>query len=128
MRRTDAVAAVPLKRRRGLAEQHTVPDSNLATVRPTDSRTELHSRVAGQAVMAELLRQQQARAPRSLAARILGRSPLTSDSVPWFRGALGERRGGGLLGRVGGSWRGVDPPPGGGQGSGNDPAGLGPRG
>jgi hypothetical protein len=128
MRRTDAVAAVPLKRRRGLAEQHTVPDSNLATARPTDSRTELRSRVAGQAVMAELLRQQQARAPRSLAARILGRSPLTAESVPWFRGALGERRVGELLGRLDSSWRVLHAVPVGAKGSDIDHVVIGPGG
>jgi hypothetical protein len=78
--------------------------------------------------MAELLRQQRARAPRSLPARILGRSPLTAYSAPWFRGALGERRVGELLGRLDSSWRVLHAVPVGVKGSDIDHVVIGPGG
>lgn len=106
-----------------------MPPSDLATARPTYPRTELRSRIAGQAVMAELVRQQQARAPRSLVARVLGRSPLTAETAPWFRGALGERRVGELLRRLDSRrWRVLHAVPVGTKGSDIDHVVIGPGG
>ena len=117
-----------LKAIRVRVEQPHVPPSDLATARPTDPRTELRSRIAGQAVMAELVRQQRARAPRSLAARVLGRSPLTAESAPWFRGAIGERWVGELLRRLDSRWHVLHAVPVGTKGSDIDHLVIGPGG
>jgi hypothetical protein len=64
----------------------------------------LASRVPGEAVIAELLRLQADRQPRSKVASIFGRSPLGADSVPWYADAVGEREVGRILGCLDGSW------------------------
>lgn len=46
--------------------------------------------VAAASVMAECLRVQADVRPRSAFARLIGRSPLSADSLPWYQGALGE--------------------------------------
>lgn len=43
--------------------------------------------------------------PRSLLGRILGADPLSAESRPWYKGALGEIAVGRLLTRLGPEWR-----------------------
>ena len=50
----------------------------------------MRSRTAGQEVIAEFLRQQALVPPRTRFARLLGRSPLSTESRPWYIGAEGE--------------------------------------
>ncbi|GGE96202.1 nuclease-related domain-containing protein [Mycetocola zhadangensis] len=52
--------------------------------------TPMRSRTAGQEVIAEFLRQQEFVPPRTPIARFLGRSPLGTESRPWYIGAEGE--------------------------------------
>lgn len=62
-----------------------------------DSRgTRLSTRIAGQAVIEQLIRSHDQVRPRGTLARILGISPLTSDERAWYVGALGE----GVVGRM----------------------------
>jgi hypothetical protein len=68
-------------------------------------QTTLADQVAGAAVMAELLRLQEVERPRTRVARLLGRSPLTSEMSPWFWGALGEIAVGRVLAELGPEWR-----------------------
>ena len=71
---------------------------------PTDGAGSLLDRVPGQAVMAECMRAQADVRPRSRQARLLGLSPLTEDTRPWFRGALGEHEVGRRLASLGPGW------------------------
>ncbi|MEX5236167.1 nuclease-related domain-containing protein [Kocuria arenosa] len=64
----------------------------------------LANRRAGQAVMAETLRIHDGDPPRSWWRRLVGASPLSADSRPWFQGALGEIAVGRILGRLGPEW------------------------
>lgn len=50
----------------------------------------MRSRTAGQAVIAEFLREQALVPPRTTFARAFGRSPLSTESRPWYIGAEGE--------------------------------------
>jgi hypothetical protein len=54
--------------------------------------------------MAEALRIHDGDPPRSWWRRLGGASPLSADSWPWFRGALGEIAVGRVLGRLGPEW------------------------
>lgn len=64
----------------------------------------LTDRVPGQAVITQLLDLQRSAAPRSAAGRLLGLSPLTEESGPWHRGALGELHVGRLLTQLPNGW------------------------
>ena len=52
--------------------------------------TRLAGGVAAASVISEFLRVQADVAPRSALARTFGKSPLSTDSRPWYLGALGE--------------------------------------
>lgn len=76
---------------------------------PADTSTpmrgpSLADRRAGQAVMAEALRIHAGDPPRAWWKRLIGASPLSSDSRPWFRGALGEIAVGQILSRLAPEW------------------------
>lgn len=64
----------------------------------------LSDRVPGQAVMAEVLAVRERDAPRTPLGRAFGVDPLTPDSRPWYKGALGEIAVGRILGRLGPEW------------------------
>ncbi|MFB0838428.1 MULTISPECIES: nuclease-related domain-containing protein [unclassified Arthrobacter] len=64
----------------------------------------LGARVPGQAVIEELLALQGKVPPRSTLQRILGMSPLSAESSPWYRGALGELVVGEILENLGPEW------------------------
>ncbi|MFI7482054.1 nuclease-related domain-containing protein [Kocuria sp. M1R5S2] len=64
----------------------------------------LVNRCAGQSVIAETLRIHSGESPRSWWARLVGSSPLSAQSRPWFQGALGEIAVGEALGRLGSEW------------------------
>jgi hypothetical protein len=67
-------------------------------------RGDLSGRIAGHAVIEQLLIQREADPPRGLLRRVLGASPLTSASQPWYSGAVGERSVGRRLARLGEDW------------------------
>jgi len=71
----------------------------------TTQARHMSDQIAGQSVIEELLREQQALAPRSRFSRIWGRSPLAADSVAWYLGALGEIEVGKILSRLPSEWR-----------------------
>lgn len=77
------------------------PPADVSSPRPGPS---LADRPAGQAVIAETLRVQDERPPRSRWARFVGTDPLSDRSRPWFRGAEGEMAVGQILGRLGPEW------------------------
>lgn len=54
--------------------------------------------------MAETLRIHDGDPPRSWWRQLVGSSPLSDDSRPWFQGALGEIAVGQILGRLGPEW------------------------
>lgn len=60
------------------------------TASPLPRSRRVFGSVPAAAVKAELLRVQENARPRSRGARFFGRSPLTTDSRPWYLGALGE--------------------------------------
>lgn len=64
----------------------------------------LGDRCAGQAVMAEALRIHDEEPPRSWWGRLVGASPLSPRSRPWFKGAEGELAVGRILARLGPEW------------------------
>lgn len=68
---------------------------------PTELLTE---RIPAQAVIEELLAARRKDAPRSTLGRIFGVSPLSPESLPWYKGALGEIAVGRILGRLGPDW------------------------
>jgi hypothetical protein len=57
----------------------------------------MRQRFAAQAVIEELLRQHESTPPRNTFSRFFGYSPLSTDSVSWYRGAQGEIIVGGIL-------------------------------
>jgi len=64
----------------------------------------LNDRIPGQSVIAELLAVRELDEPRSLLGRIFGADPLSPDSRPWYKGALGEIAVGRILARLGHGW------------------------
>lgn len=64
----------------------------------------LNDRVPGQAVIGELMAVRQRDLPRSALGRIFGTDPLSADSRPWYKGALGEIAVGRILTRLGAEW------------------------
>lgn len=71
----------------------------------TDSApAHLGDRVPAQAVIEELLALQSRVRPRTTLQRIFGASPLSSESLPWYKGALGEMAVGRILERLGPEW------------------------
>ena len=79
-------------------------------------------------VIAECLRVQSEAPPRSAFARILGRSPLSEDSHPWYVGALGELEVARRLEALGDGWTVVHSVPIGTRGSDIDHVVVGPPG
>ena len=71
---------------------------------------------------------QRAARPRRRLARLLGADPLHPDAATWYRGALDERRVGGILTALGDGWRGLHAVPRGGGDSGIDHLVVGPPG
>ena len=67
-------------------------------------QSSMRERVAGLAVMEQVVRLQDAAPQRSALARALGRSPLTPEAQPWFAGAAGERAVGAELARLSEEW------------------------
>ncbi|WP_314149119.1 nuclease-related domain-containing protein [uncultured Leifsonia sp.] len=65
----------------------------------------MSDRVAGAAVMEQVVRLHDAAPPRSPLARALGVTPLDDAAQPWFAGAVGERRVGELLAALPAGWR-----------------------
>ncbi len=61
----------------------------------------LRDRVPGQAVITTLLEQQAAVRPRSRLMRLLGQTPLSAETAPWYLGALGEIEVGQVLAQLG---------------------------
>lgn len=66
--------------------------------------TRMRQRLAAQAVIEELLGDQAHLIPRSRAARILGRSPLSGSGAAWYLGAKGEIAVGRMLDRLPEEW------------------------
>ncbi len=64
----------------------------------------LGERIPAQAVIEELLAARRKDAPRSAPGRIFGVSPLSPESLPWYKGALGEIAVGRILSRLGPDW------------------------
>lgn len=64
----------------------------------------LGARVPAQAVMAELLALHALERRRSTLQRILGASPLSEETRPWYRGVLGEIAVGRVLAGLGPDW------------------------
>lgn len=62
---------------------------------------DLGGRTPGQSVITELLCKQSQLPPRGFLARMFGISPLTGDTSPWFKGALGEIAVARLLAKLG---------------------------
>lgn len=72
---------------------------------PADTQfASLQDRVAGQAVMEQLLALQQDAPTRSAVSRALGVSPLDEERAAWYRGALGEAAVGRLLDKLPNGW------------------------
>ncbi len=68
------------------------------------SDRELSDRVPAQAVIGELLEVRERDAPRTVLGRVLGADPLSPESRPWYKGALGEIAVGRILARLGPAW------------------------
>jgi hypothetical protein len=64
----------------------------------------LGQRVPGQAVIEELMEVQSLVRPRTWLQRVFGASPLSPDSRPWYKGALGEIAVGRILEQLGPDW------------------------
>lgn len=77
------------------------PQEEVGAPQPLSS---LANRSAGEAVMAETLRIQDQGPSRSWWQRLIGTSPLSAQSYPWFKGAVGELVVGQILGRLGPEW------------------------
>ncbi len=71
---------------------------------PPHAPQERFGSVAAASVMAECLRVHADVAPRSAFARFFGLSPLSEDSRPWYRGALGELDVAARLAMLGDGW------------------------
>jgi len=80
------------------------------------------------AVIAACLSAQAGVSRRSRVARVLGRSPLTEDSKPWYLGALGELQVAERLSKLGPDWTVLHSVPIGERGSDIDHVALGPAG
>ncbi|MFE6965494.1 nuclease-related domain-containing protein [Agromyces sp. NPDC057679] len=65
----------------------------------------LADRAAAASVITECLRAQMVAPPRSAAARLFGRTPLSAESEPWYLGALGELDVARRLEALGPAWR-----------------------
>jgi hypothetical protein len=66
--------------------------------------TSMRQRHAAQIVLEELLGDEAYRARRGRIARIVGRSPLTTDGMAWYRGAQGEIAVGRMLEALPAEW------------------------
>lgn len=99
-----------------------------ASPTPPTPLDDLKLRPPAAAVIAETLRQQATAPPRSRLARILGRSPLTEQSLPWYLGAIGELEVARELDRLGPEWQVVHALPVGSAGSDVDHVVVGPGG
>lgn len=64
----------------------------------------MRKRFAAQAVIEELLRRHESTPPRNTFSRIFGYSPLSTESVSWYRGAQGEIIVGGILATLPPEW------------------------
>jgi hypothetical protein len=64
----------------------------------------MRQRCAAQLVIEELLQEQSTIPPRSSVARLFGRSPLGTESVPWYLGAQGEIAVGAILDQLPPGW------------------------
>ena len=64
----------------------------------------LRERVPGQAVLEELMAVQSRVPRRSWLQRVFGASPLSPESMPWYKGALGEIAVGRILEGLGPEW------------------------
>ncbi len=64
----------------------------------------MRQRFAAQTVIEELLRQHESTPPRNTFSRIFGYSPLSTQSVSWYRGAQGEIIVGGILATLPPEW------------------------
>ncbi len=64
----------------------------------------LRGRVPGQVAMSEVIAAQLDVPPRSRLARLFGRSPLTPETRPKYRAALGELLVGDMLDNLGTRW------------------------
>jgi Nuclease-related domain len=73
-------------------------------VNAVPARAGLGDRVPGQAVIEELMALQNGVRPRTALQRIFGASPLSRESWPWYRGALGEIAVGRLVEKLGPEW------------------------
>jgi hypothetical protein len=70
----------------------------------TDIAPGMRGQTAGQSVIEELLRQQLGTRERNWFGRLIGDSPLGADSLPWYRGALGEIAVGRILATLPAGW------------------------
>ncbi|HWK76739.1 NERD domain-containing protein [Microbacterium sp.] len=84
--------------------------------------------VAAASVISEFLRVQGDVAPRSAMSRVFGRSPLSSDSRPWYLGSLGELEVAERLSRLSPEWTVLHSVPVGTRGSDIDHLVIGPGG
>lgn len=64
----------------------------------------MRDRVAGYAVMEQVVRLHRDVPPRSAVARAFGKRPISADARSWFAGALGEREVGALLDKLPDGW------------------------
>lgn len=62
------------------------------------------ARTPAAAVIAELLRRHEDDPPRPFLARLMGRSPLSKDTQPWYAGAIGELKVARELDKLGPEW------------------------
>ncbi|MGJ4843293.1 nuclease-related domain-containing protein [Leifsonia sp. Le1] len=69
-----------------------------------DNSGRMRDRVAGYAVMEQVVRLHGDVPPRSAVARAFGVRPLSAGTRPWFDGALGEREVGAMLDRLPDGW------------------------
>lgn len=96
---------------------------------PTAPATEdLARRAPASSVIAETLRLQSAVPARSRIARFFGRTPLSEESQPWYRGALGELEVARVLTQIGPEWTAIHAIPIGTKGSDIDHLVIGPGG
>ncbi|WP_438352352.1 nuclease-related domain-containing protein [Microbacterium sp. CJ88] len=105
-----------------------VPTTDAATARALVEPESLRLRAPASAVIAETLRQQESAPPPSWLFRLLGRSPLTAESRPWYLGALGELEVGRVLDELGGGWTVIHAVPVGRKGADLDHVVIGPGG
>jgi len=94
----------------------------------TAESTDRFGLVPAEAVIAQCLRVQATVPARSALTRVFGRSPLSSDSRPWYLGALGELRVAEQLATLGPDWTALHSVPIGDRGSDIDHVVLSPAG